>query len=140
MASEILLGCKNINVIICSGVNRNITDKCQKRTRNDRFNGIVSISSFLIHSFVLLKIQIFIWKKPSRPNMFKATKVGLCNLSKKKTGANEIRPSVFAWVPQSVFFSGSLKNLLRYYPSVLLFSYHRFSGVPFYWLNYWHNL
>ena len=36
--------------------------------------------------------------------------MGLCNLSKKKTVANEIRPSVFASVPQSGFLVAASKT------------------------------
>ena len=63
IASEVMLGCENINVNICAGKNITISEDCQLATRNDRFNGIIGCLTVIIHIFVIAKIQIFKWNE-----------------------------------------------------------------------------
>ena len=79
MVSEVMLGCENINVNICSGKNITISDDCKLVTRNDRFNGTIAIFSIVLHIFVLLKIQIFKLKEPDQDHILKKTKLSWRN-------------------------------------------------------------
>ena len=135
MASEIMLGCENINVNICSGVNRNIPDDCQKGTRNDRFNGIVSIFSFLIHSFVLIKIQIFKWKKPARPNLLKVTKLAWRNFLETNFCSNVILTAVNCFTLVIMFIMPYVVRKLMYVENsekvhIMFDIYYRLVRVP----------
>ena len=74
VVSEVMLGCENINVNICSGKNITISEECLLVTRNDRFNGTIAICSIILHIFVLVKIQIFKFKEPDQHQTLKKKK------------------------------------------------------------------
>ena len=90
IVSEVMLGCENINVNICSGKNIKISEECMLILRNDIFNGTIASCSIILHVFVLVKIQIFKLKEPDPHHISPKAKISWQNFRESNFFSNLI--------------------------------------------------